>query len=895
MQPSAAAVADSVTCCCAASDELLGAAALSSPSDLEQPVAARPAVASSRQATASVRVLCLVMLTTLLGLDGGGPSVVRVVLGRRGEAGSGHPWGAALQRYIRGSPRRQEVRREFRKPADGRCPPRCSDTGGTCDDFCVSYGHDSQRVLSCRVASVFPTLKEREPQEATPHAPEPPTVRHHRTHRGRRSPTAAGRARRCRRRGRAPGSCLGPGRPRPRRPLHPQRRPAGPHRLPAAAARRGHRPRLARRPAAAATRGPVRPVRLDLALPGHGQQRLGPPGRHRLGGGAVLAARLHRPGDPHRRRHRAGRRTPLGRRDPRHRAARRLLRPDLAAHLARRRPRLLAVPAADLGAAQLAGVQRRQQDRAAADRLLPLHERPGSRRLQPELGVGALGRRPGQRLLALQPHRRRLPARPRRQDPRRRRQLGEQPAVPAQRQHRPGLPRTRAVRAALAVGRADPGRVPELHRGDDRLRAVPRRRVRRRRERQARLRRPPAGLRDLRHRGVHGQPPAADPDHRRPGVGRPLRGPGLQLAARRPRPVRQGRALHHQRQQRRPGRQRQDAGAVPEQLGHAGLSARRRPVPLLPAQLRHGLALLHRGAVARHPRPRAGGGDVRAQFRHREGRRRHPGDLHRDHRLPLRRHRHAHPERPGTAGLPAVSAHPRLVLRAPPQRQRRRRRRPRGTGLHRRRPHLEERRHRRPHPAADHDHQDLAGQPRRHRHRPRPAQLLPRHRRDLRADRRQHPVPRVRRAHRRRLELRARPRRGRHRLQPHRRPAAGRPLHPRRHPRAHHRACPPHRRVAGRQPARGQPAPGLTRPQHRTRRDRHPHPDGRSQAADLRLPHHLAHRPPVVGARALPQDQEQELRQGHRCRPDVDCQQRACGAVRRQRDRRPPVAAGRQR
>ena len=42
----------------------------------------------------------------------------------------------------------------------------------------------------------------------------------------------------------------------------------------------------------------------------------------------------------------------------------------------------------------------------------------------------------------------------------------EQPALAAQRQRRPGLPRTRAVRAALAVERADPGRVPELQRGD---------------------------------------------------------------------------------------------------------------------------------------------------------------------------------------------------------------------------------------------------------------------------------------------------------------------------------------------------------------------------------------------------------------------------------------------
>ncbi|GAA3310727.1 hypothetical protein GCM10020295_78560 [Streptomyces cinereospinus] len=54
---------------------------------------------------------------------------------------------------------------------------------------------------------------------------------------------------------------------------------------------------------------------------------------------------------------------------------------------------------------------------------------------------------------------------------------------------------------------------------------------------------PRQGVRDLRHRRVHGQPRAAHEDHRRPGVGGPLRGPGVQHAAGLLDP--QGRSIHY--------------------------------------------------------------------------------------------------------------------------------------------------------------------------------------------------------------------------------------------------------------------------------------------------------------------------------------------------------------
>ncbi|QHY93956.1 Ricin-type beta-trefoil lectin domain protein [Streptomyces sp. S4.7] len=93
---------------------------------------------------------------------------------------------------------------------------------------------------------------------------------------------------------------------------------------------------------------------------------------------------------------------------------------------AERRPGLLAVSAAAPGAALARGVHRGRARRAVRRAVPALHERAGSRRLQLQLGVEALGRRSRHRLLALQPHRRVVPARPRGQDAHPRRQLGRQ-------------------------------------------------------------------------------------------------------------------------------------------------------------------------------------------------------------------------------------------------------------------------------------------------------------------------------------------------------------------------------------------------------------------------------------------------------------------------------------
>lgn len=58
-------------------------------------------------------------------------------------------------------------------------------------------------------------------------------------------------------------------------------------------------------------------------------------------------------------------------------------------------------------------------------------------------------------------------------------ELGEQHPHPAQREHRAGLLRTRLLRTASRPTLAHPGRLPELRDRDERLRSVPRRRVRR--------------------------------------------------------------------------------------------------------------------------------------------------------------------------------------------------------------------------------------------------------------------------------------------------------------------------------------------------------------------------------------------------------------------------------
>ena len=142
--------------------------------------------------------------------------------------------------------------------------------------------------------------------------------------------------------------------------------------------------------------------------------------------------------------------------------------------------------------------------------------------------------------------------------------------------------------------------------------------------------RPPPGLRDLRRRGADGQPRTAEPAHRRPGLGRPLRAAGVQHAAGRPGPAGQGHALHQFGEQRGPVEHREDPRPVQQRLGDAGVHARRGPVPLLPAQLRPGLAVLHRGAVGRHAGQRSVRGDVRPLRGHRKRVRRALGHHHRD-------------------------------------------------------------------------------------------------------------------------------------------------------------------------------------------------------------------------------------------------------------------------
>ena len=188
--------------------------------------------------------------------------------------------------------------------------------------------------------------------------------------------------------------------------------------------------------------------------------------------------------------------------------------------------------------------------------------------------------------------------------------------------------------------------LPQLRHDHAYVRPVPRRRVRRRRERAARLRRSPAGLRDLRRRRVHGQPRAAHPPHRRPGVGRP-----------RPRTSRStccppaldphGKVTHYVTSANvvRLDNVAQDPPPVPERLRHAGLQARHHATTAA--------ARTTTGRAGRTSSRRCGCARRTAGSRpHCTGRRPSPrpsparGDDHRADRLPVRGHDHVHAHMP---------------------------------------------------------------------------------------------------------------------------------------------------------------------------------------------------------------------------------------------------------
>ncbi|CAK7285952.1 hypothetical protein SGPA1_40212 [Streptomyces misionensis JCM 4497] len=374
--------------------------------------------------------------------------------------------------------------------------------------------HGAARRTSCRSFRHMPLHCSARPQSAvldqeghpygTPHVPDRIHVRRRRRRPDRHRRTRAGRpvpepARRC---------------PRHRSPLHRQPRPAAAGAVPAAAARQHHPEGLAAHPTRPPTRRPERAHARDVRLPGRRDQRVVRPGAGRLGGTPLLAQRVRRPGlrhpgQPYPRTH-----PHLDRPHPRHPAARRLLRPRRPAHLPQRRPRLLAPHAGPGRAAHLARVQRRRPRRTGADRLVEVPPRPARHTLRAGLGLGTRRRHHRHRLLALQPHRRRLAAGPGPHDARPQRRLHPHDPDLAQRQSRPGLPRTRTVRRAGRRPLVPRGHAPGLRHRHGRLRAVPRRWLRRGRERTPRLPRPAPGFRDVRNRRVHAQPPDTHPYHR---------------------------------------------------------------------------------------------------------------------------------------------------------------------------------------------------------------------------------------------------------------------------------------------------------------------------------------------------------------------------------------------
>src|SRR3990172_10465194 len=152
-------------------------------------------------------------------------------------------------------------------------------------------------------------------------------------------------------------------------------------------------------------------------------------------------------------------------------------------------------------------------------------------------------RPPLQRLLALQPHRRQIPARPRQKGPPPYRRMGKGRNRLAQREYVPGL--RRACNILHAVKRPQPPqrRRPKLAKDPRYVRPVPRRYVRRRRKLPPRLHGPPPGGRDMRN--GRDDALARNPPHnyRRPEMGRQMRGRDIQLTARRLHPRYEGPAL----------------------------------------------------------------------------------------------------------------------------------------------------------------------------------------------------------------------------------------------------------------------------------------------------------------------------------------------------------------
>ena len=133
-----------------------------------------------------------------------------------------------------------------------------------------------------------------------------------------------------------------------------------------------------------------------------------------------------------------------------------------------------------------------------------------------------------------------------------------------------------------------------------------------------------------------------------------MRGDRLQQPARRPDPRPQGAALPDRPQPGPAGQEQQ--GPRHQQRRHDVLLQPRRRVPLLPAQPRHGLALLRRGTVAGDRRRRPVRLALQRLRRDRQGRRRRGGEDRRDDRLPVRRHGRVEAFHRQAGPVPAVPA-----------------------------------------------------------------------------------------------------------------------------------------------------------------------------------------------------------------------------------------------
>ena len=246
--------------------------------------------------------------------------------------------------------------------------------------------------------------------------------------------------------------------------------------------------------------------------------------RTRMGGAAVLAERVRRPGIRAEGRCRSSPRRGSGSSRCCLPARGRLVRPEGPPDIAERTSPICGRTWSCSTSCSRTTSSRRPASDPVHDPLLPVAASASGQGVRGGLlAANPDGGQHRERLLALQPDRRDVAAGPRREDPRRHGALGRRTSIDwhnvniAQGFRAPAVYYLQAkdiklLGAAERNYRKVMGSTASSRAADSRPTRTP-----------ARLRRPAPGIRDLRHRGVHAQLRDADQDRGRSAVGRPLR------------------------------------------------------------------------------------------------------------------------------------------------------------------------------------------------------------------------------------------------------------------------------------------------------------------------------------------------------------------------------------